>query len=235
MTQYQDKTWEYLRDSLGAVYEDLELTRCVFSGCHLGQWARRPADRTIVRRVRATRCAVDGGMVGPVLFEDVQVTNLRTAGNLGGWLSGALFKHVILAGKIGGLVLDSNRWIDPLQEAAKTEVGVFRAAERDFYASTDWALDIRGAELRSLDWRLDIPIRLVRRDPETQVVVKQERALEGAWRKIPLEDAVVFGLEDMLRRDQAERIFAAPRASKRFKDELASLALLRKEGIAEPD
>jgi hypothetical protein len=81
MQRFEGQTWTHVRDPVGSVYEDLDLVRCTFSGCSLGDMARHPDQRTIVRHVRATDCMVDGGSIGPVLFDDVQIKNLRLRGH----------------------------------------------------------------------------------------------------------------------------------------------------------
>lgn len=239
MLRYQNQAWSQFdpktftldprfQDPLGSVYEDMEFLGCKVEGGGLGERARRPEDRTIVRRVRASKCSVRAD-VGPVLFEDVHVSDLRTGDGLLIW--GALFKHVTLTGRIGSIVLNSRRWPIPDED----EQRAFSASAAEFYASVDWALDISRAQFTSLDWRLDVPSRLVRRDPETQVVIKRERAIEERWRKVPLHMIVSIALENFVQFGQSEMILAASKASKRFKDELESIEALRKEGIAEPE
>ena len=236
MVRYEGRKWIDARDPLGSIYEDVELSRCEFRGCALGSLARYPSQRTIVRRVRATSCAVEGWLVGPALFEDVSINNLRT---LGGdiWVAGAIYKHVVLSGKIGNITLAHWRWgpVEQTEEISASEAA-FAADAVKFYSSIDWALDISRAEFRYLDWRLDMPTHLVRRDPETQIVLKRERLLDGAWRKLPLDSLVSIALSNFMDFvPSQETIIAASKASKSFKDELASIELLRKEGIAEPD
>jgi len=233
--QYTKQTWEDVRDPLEALHEDISLTQCEFGGCSIGLLTQLPSQRTVVRRVRATSCSVDGGSVGPVFFDDVHITNLRTAGG-GLWLKAPLFRHVVLEGKIGTIVLVNERW-GPVEQTdeVKAEEAAFAASTASFYAGLDWALDISKAEFRALDWRLEMPSRLVRRDPETQFVARRERVLDRRWETLPLHMIVSIGLSNFLEFGQSERIFAAPKASKRFKEELESYQLLRKEGIFEPE
>ena len=239
MKRYEKQVWSLMDpqtfaidprfdDPIGAVHEDLEFVQCKVDGGALGDRARRPEDRTVVRRVKATKCAVSVS-VGPVMLDDVEIADLRTGSAL--WVKGAVFRHVTLSGKIGSLVLTNHRWALPEAD----EQAAFDASAKDFYTTVDWALDISQAQFASLDWRLSIPARLVRRDPETQVVVKRERVLEEKWRKVPLHMIVAIALENFLQFGHPEMILAASKASKRFKEEMESIEALRQAGIIEPD
>jgi len=234
MQHHKGQTWTEVRDPLGSVYEDLDLLRCSFKGCSFGQQARLPSQRTVVRRVHATNCTFSGGPIGPVFFEDVHISG-RRGSNV--WAYGALFKHVTLSGKVGGFVLKASRWGSAaMTDELRASEAAFTVATAAFYASIDWALDISKAEFSMLDWRLEMPSRLVRRDPETQFVARRERVIDRRWQQIPLDWITSIGLSNFLDFGHAERIFAAPKASKQhFKEELESLQLLRKEGILEPE
>jgi len=195
--------------------------------------ARQPSQRTIVRRVHATNCTFSGGPIGPVFFEDVHISGRRGSTV---WAYGALFKHVTLSGKVGSFVLEASRWGPAtMTDELRASEASFTVATAAFYASIDWALDISRAEFNLLDWRLEMPSRLVRRDPETQFVARRERVLDRRWQQMPLDMLTSIGLSNFLQFGHAECIFAAPKASKGFKEELESYRLLRKEGIFEPE
>jgi hypothetical protein len=232
---YEGVTWSRLRDHGGAVYEDLVLNRCTFVACSLGEAPWDPLRRTIVRRVRASKCKIDGGPnVGPVIFEDVIVSDLRWSGAFAGWFMGTLFKHVVFSGKWGSLVLDND--VSGPMSWSPDRQAPFDEHAREFYSTVDWALDISAARFRDFDWRLNIPSRLVRRDPVTQVVVKRERALEGAWRKIPLHGTIAIALDNFVNYSAySEKILVACRAASAFKQELESIQALRDAGIVEPE
>jgi hypothetical protein len=246
MKRYERETWDQVLDSgilnpkfadpVGAVHEDLEFVRCTVRGGSLGQKARSPTERTIVRRVRATNCAVSVD-VGPVLFEDVDITNLRT-GTL--WVLAPLFKHVVLKGKMGTIVLMSHRWRGgslTRKHEIMQEEAAFDASAAEFYKTVDWALDISEARFRSLDWRLNLPARLVRRDPTTQAIVTRERAIEGAWRKIPLPLSLSIKLDMFAGSGHPDMILAAGplMAALDYRQQLEGIQDLRAAGIAEPE
>jgi hypothetical protein len=85
-----------------------------------------------------------------------------------------------------------------------------------------------------------VPARLVRRDPETQVVITRERIMEEAWRKLDLDDYTKVGLEAFLeeqaRGAQAlDTVLTVPKRGPDIKKRVAGLRKLQAAGIAEPD
>jgi len=81
-----------------------------------------------------------------------------------------------------------------------------------------------------------IPAHLIRRDPETQIVVKRENALEGKWRALDLENTYwQVAIDFMLEREDPDVVLVAPKRARNFKDLLRGLQLLREAGVAEPD
>jgi hypothetical protein len=235
-SRYEGKTWTRVRDPVGSIYEDVDLVKCTFTGCSLGNLARLPDQRTIVRRVCATDCIVDGGSVGPVLFEEVEIKNLRLPG--GKWMLAPLFKHVVLKGKISTLSLTNRRWRGggiTWSDKLAQEEAAFEASALEFYKSVDWALDISEARFRELDWRLNLPARLVRRDPATQIVITRDQAIKGTWRKIPLHPTLGIALDMFVGSENQDTILAAARAASYYKDQLDGIRRLRDAGIAEPE
>jgi hypothetical protein len=88
--------------------------------------------------------------------------------------------HVAIRGAGGGLTLDELISIPDEKERIQR----FRAANGAFYENVDWALDISKAEFESCRIFCELPVRLIRRDPETQVVVRREKLkeTEAVWR-----------------------------------------------------
>ncbi len=178
------------------------------------------------------QCEVVGFLIGPAVFEDVVVDGLRTPGDLLiTW--GAVFKHITLKGNIGRIMLNSV--ISPPGLAKPHEQRAFDEANAAYYATVDWALDIREARFEECDIR-GIPARLIRRDPESQVVVTREKALQGKWREIDLSDtwwdvAIEFMLED----GEPDVVLVAPKRHPQYRVLLEGLKKLRDAGVAEPD
>jgi hypothetical protein len=112
---------------------------------------------------------------------------------------------------------------------------VIASSNKEFYSSIDWALDISQAAFFEADLR-GVPARLIRRDKETQVVVTREKALQGAWREIDLDNTYWrTSLELFLRRGDDDVVLVAPRADATYKILLRGLMRLREAGVAEPD
>jgi hypothetical protein len=141
-----------------------------------------------------------------------------------------VFKHVVLRGKIGEIMITDYVGEKPRLQRA------FDEANAAYYANVDWALDIREADCRDVDLR-GMPARLVIRDPATQVVVTRERALKGAWSTADLArthwpGAIARFLED--NRSPA-MVLAAPKRDRNYPELLEGLQKLRELGVAEPD
>jgi len=120
--------------------------------------------------------------------------------------------------------------------ATPEEQAAFDRANAEYYAGCDWALDISRAEFKEMDIR-GIPAKLIRRDPETQVVVTRAKALEGKWRTLDLSDtwwatAIEFLLDH---KKENDIVLVAPKGHSQFEQFLAGLKLLREAGVAEPD
>jgi hypothetical protein len=112
---------------------------------------------------------------------------------------------------------------------------LFDEANKQFYDSVDWALDISKAEAEEMDIR-SVPARLIRRDPETQVVITRAAAASGEWRKLDLSRTYwSVAIQGFLNDGNADLVLVAPKRSDRFRDLLNGLRMLRQVGVAEPD
>ena len=214
----------------GRTHRDLRFERCEFQGCSL-----KLSEYDLVKRPRVVNaelrgCAVAACSVTATVFEDVLVDGLKTAGLFQAWA--AAYKHVTLRGRIDRLMLSP--FFHPGYPQSQFQRAVARA-NADFYAGVDWALDIRDAEFKDFDCR-GVPSRLVRRDPETQVVVTRERVLGcgdaigaggpfwASWLKLFVQDG---WYED--------GVLVAPKRSPKLKELVAGLHQLRCHGVVEAD
>ncbi len=166
----------------------------------------------------------------PAIIEDVLVEHFKTNGLFQTW--GAVFKHVTLRGKIGRIMISP--FVAP-GLATPEQQRLFDEANAEYYANVDWALDISEAEFEECDLRR-VPAHLVRRDPETQVVVKRENAMRGDWRKLDLskthwDTALEFTLKD----GDPDIVLVAGKRDRKFRDLVDGLKKLRDAGVAEPD
>ena len=158
------------------VYESIQFHNCVFQGCSCSM-VRRPGHRSVVRNVQVINCSQRGSCLGSAILQDVLVDGFDTNKQLfQAW--GAVFDRVTVRGRVGRIMLSSA--ILP-GVASDEEQQAFDAANAEFYRKVKWALDISAAECTEFCIR-GVPGYLIRRDPETQVLITRERALAGVWR-----------------------------------------------------
>jgi hypothetical protein len=144
-------------------YGGVRLVGCTLKSCRLVQ-VDDPGFGLVVRDVVLERCRMEGCQAAGVYFEDVTVDTLRLLDlHL---LSGCVFKHVTLRGKIGPLMAipPSPMWPSRSELTAG-------AAEK--YKDVDWALDISEAIFYDADF-FYVPGDLIRRDENTQVLLRRE-------------------------------------------------------------
>lgn len=189
--------------------------------------------RTVVRDVELFGCRLSGCHCGPAIFENILVSGLETDDLVLVW--GALFRRVVLRGNLGKFKL--NRYVDAIDRSAKTQ-SPFDSFRDKYYSEGVWALDIREAKFKEFEISA-VPSSLVLRDPESQVVVTRERALDGSWRdKVsPSNQLYPFMIDMFLSDGEPDRVFIAPlNAPKRKRDTLLrQLDELRNSGVTVPD
>lgn len=251
----------FLDRNTGCCFCDLEFIKCKFLGCNISlgpirrfnntcliaPLTREPGERlfeppqqpdpkirSVVRNVKLLRCEEEGSSIGTAIIEDTVVDGLLTSGLFQTF--GAVFKHVILKGKIGRIMI--SRYLPDVtgtQEQQLAEQRFFDGANEKYYSIVDWALDISQAEFVECDIR-NIPSRLIRRDPDTQVVITRKKALEGNWRHLDLSKTYWGAyFEGIITEQIQDCVLVAPKRGAKFRQLLDGLNLLRREGIAEPD
>ena len=229
MKTYEGQEFVKWYDRGDAVYSGVEFVRCRFRSCAVSI-TEDPHRRTIVRNIRLIKCEQRGGAIDTAIVEDVLVDGLKTNGLLQTW--GAVFKHTTLRGKIDRIM------ISPAVGAGLASPQVQRAfdsANDQYYSKVDWALDISEADFQECDLRR-VPADLVRRDRDTQVVIRREKAMRGEWRKIDFGPAAWgTAISFFLERGDPDLVLVAPKRHKKFRDLLDGLKRLRDAGVAEPD
>jgi hypothetical protein len=231
---YQNETFDDFHDFGGHAWSDMTFEDCTF--CSSGLTPQEVTSRSVARRIELRNCKVMSSLIQNAMFEDCLVDGLSTDSR-GIFIKGCAYRHVTFRGKCG-LVIITGRIIgkfgEPASQTEKRQLGVI-AANAEYYRTVDWALDIQDAEFQACEVS-GIPARLVRRDPETQVIVTRDKAILTAWEKLDLKDThwpttikllLYFGEED--------RVLVAPKRAPNFKALLRGLQILRKEGVAEPD
>jgi hypothetical protein len=218
-----------IRDQ-SAVIGPIRLERCHLDHCGARGWKvdSRPVFRSC-ELIAATerRCSVGG-----VVFDEVLVDGLQTDDLLFIW--GCAFRHVVLRGRVGRLLL--SQLVSPLPEY-RALAQAFLKANAEFYRNIDWALDLTELEGDEVDIRC-IPGALVRRNPKTQAAITLTRAteLEAKWRKIEFSGTCFrTALENMLALKFTDEVLVASKYRRKydFNREIEVLQRLRDIGVAE--
>lgn len=227
--EYDRQEFDGLFDRPGKIHSDMVFKYCRFISCFISA-TKNPRKRSIIRNIAFYGCETRGCSIYPAIIEDVLVSSLKTHNLLQTW--GTVFKHVKLEGNLGDIM------ISPLVDVMNTNPRMqtaFDEANAKYYASVDWALDI--SEARFIDCELQrVPARLVRRDPETQVVITREKALSGEWKKLDLSKTYwATSIKFFLDRGDPDVVLVAPKQYSKYPDLLDGLKMLRDAGVAEPD
>lgn len=231
MNTFENKIFKGLRDRNSArVFADMEFRDCVFDNCSVSI-TEEVTKRSTVRNVRLINCSVRSCGVEPAIIEDVIVDGLKTNGQLlQVW--GAVFKNVIIKGKIDRLMISP---IVVLTDPASPVNKAFVRANSEYYSAVDWALDISQVEAKELEIQ-GVPARLIRRDPETQVVVTADKAIKKGFDKLDFgKTHWKFSIQFMIERGESDIVLVAPKKNPKFQMLLDGLQMLREAGIAESD
>ena len=228
---FENQTFNHFFDRDSAkTFADMEFRKCRFSNCAISI-TRNPALRSTVRNVKLIDCEMlVACSLRTAIVEDVLIDGLKTPHPVHTW--GAVFKHVTLRGKIGRVMTS------PRVLISRDEPDVERAfaeANAAYYATVDWALDIREAEVQEIDIR-GVSGDLIRRDPATQVLITREKAMQGKWRQLDLSGTYwPTSIQFFLEQGAPSRVLVAPKRDKKYRRMLEGLQLLREAGVTEPD
>ena len=214
--------------------EDVELRRCRFDTCQTPT-QRTASDRPTLRRVSLQRCHVTASDLGAVIAEDCTVDTIWFHRGIWGpqAIEGCALRHVTLRGNVtGGLEFLAAGLLQPAAERDE-----LLAANRRFYADVDWALDISDARFTSVSFvRSDIPARLIRRDPTTQVVISRRAMLAVDLPRLLGETTIIaMGIDRFLETGFDDTVLVAPTRGPRFAQQSEVIDRLRAEGLVEPD
>lgn len=214
--------------------EDVVIRQCRFAMFqHPAQ--RGLGDRPTLRRITVERCHFTASDIGPIILEDSTIDTIWF--HRGTWgpqrFPGCAFKHVVIRGAVRGslaFVPSLDWWMHHITEPATTDPTV-KANER-YYAQVDWALDISQAEFTGVEmYRSGIPALLVRRDPETQVVITRSSVAEGDWRSACEDSSQWVAIERFLDTGFADAVLIAPKRSKYLDEDVAAFRRLREIGV----
>jgi hypothetical protein len=233
MNTYKNQNFRQFfdRDSRG-LFQDIVFDECTFDNCALSL-TKDAGLRSTVRNVRLNNCVSVSCGIGPAIFDELVVDGLDNNDLL--IMRSPLFRHVTFKGKIGKLkIITAAHHVDRSPEFQSP----FDVARASFYESLDWALDIKDAAFADFGMQ-GVPARLVRRDPETQVVVTREKALSTGWREklSSTNTHWPFVIDLFLGDGEPDVVLVAPKGAKKqkFIKLREELQELRMAGVAEKD
>lgn len=189
-----------------------------------------------IRRVELTDCVENRCQTGPMILSEVSISRLKITDLLIFW--SPYLDRVVLSGEIGKMKINVTADPSTYGNAKQKSFDDYRAK---FYEGVEWALDISEARFKEFDIR-GVPGRLIRHDPESQILITRERALQVAtpgWERQldPSNKLWPFMVKLFLSDGDADTVFAAPLGAAKAKRDplLKGLRELRRIGLAEPD
>lgn len=231
MIEYRNQRFDSLFDRGGALsISSIACYDCEFTNCALSL-TKEIGRRSTVSDVVLKNCTVSASDIGPALLRRLNIDGLSTDSLLIVW--GAVFDQVVFSGRIGKIKI--NRHVHHVDQSELVQ-RPFDEFRQQFYAKADWAIDISRAKFRLLEIS-GIPAHLIRRDPETQMVVTRERALNRDWRSKVSEGNVhwPFAIDMFLATGEADRVLVVPTAGPKKQAEklMRELQELRVLGVVE--
>ncbi|MFD7900122.1 hypothetical protein [Streptomyces sp. NPDC059743] len=201
-------------------YEGVRLVKCTLSACSLAQFDD-PEFSLVVRDSSMQGCRVDRCSVQGVFFDGVTIDGL--AAKQLHRLYGCVFRRVVLRGKIGPIMA-----MGPHTGLAGREHYIAGMIEK--YRDIEWALDISEAVFSDADFYY-VPGHLIRRDPETQVLLSREKV-----KNVPREDFPLYAGIWASRFDETPfdtLVGVAPKASSNFSNYMSDIEWLRSRNLVE--
>jgi len=226
MNLFESRNIKMAFDDGGSSFESLRIIDCNFDNCGLSL-SKRPESMSVVRDVLVSNCNVMNSEVGPTVFEDVVVDDLGVNPILLFW--SCFFCRFVFSGKIGKIKIN----VEPSAFCKEGAVlAKFAEMRSKFYEQTDWALDISRAKFVDFSCK-GVPLNLVRRDGETQVVLRREGfpgldALGAGFDKTFPETYTRLSIFEESRADEVLLVIPLAAPKKRRDDWAGGVAELRK-------
>ncbi|MEU8801105.1 hypothetical protein [Spirillospora sp. NPDC048819] len=223
------------RAGAGTSIEGMLIEECEITGCRI-DLPGDPRQRPRFTRLTLVNNVIDQMAVQGALIEDSTVDGVRMLSDRQLFvIAGCVFCHVTFRGTFHV----TNVLGDLLDSAPNSTKEAYREANTSFYQNLikagDWALDI--SEVQGEVSIRGIPSQVIRRNPETQIVMTFEQALLGEWRTIQgvMESVIGVKIGMLLDNGWPDVILATGRHRTRFVDELKILRELQRAGVAQLD
>jgi hypothetical protein len=230
MTEIKKQTVKSFRDrDSGATVQGFSVVDCELRDCVAVY--KTPERRGTFKDISITNCKVSGCGVYGAVFHAVTLDTLEAC-DPPLQIFGSAFNRVVFRGKIGRVMLSP--FMFPARFTTEQQ-SAFDEANSRFYKKVKWAIDIREAEF--IEFELSgVPAKLVRRDPESQVVVHAAKFVKCNLTRLPLNSLIWQVIQQrMLQLNEPDKVLVAPKRAKDYERLVADLRLLQKKRIAEPD
>jgi hypothetical protein len=221
---------------LPPLLEDIEFRRCTVERCQNPRKPSGPDDRSVVRNLTLLRCHVTASELPPVVAEDCIVDTVWLHRGIWGpqVLRGWAFRHVVIRGNItGSLALTPGPSWPGLRATSDATSDPYVVANRRFYEAVDWALDISEARFTSVEFGSGIPASLIRRDPETQVILRRSTLVGSGWEGRVQDELARIWIDDFLRSGFEDTVLVAGKRGRAFARQLALIQRLQDAGLVE--
>jgi hypothetical protein len=173
--------------------------------------SKRPGDWNLVRDVSLIDVTQINAFLNTAAIEDVALHNLKRQGASPLFLWGCVFKRVKLSGALSGIKI--NRSAGPLHPDQQE----WDAAIVAYYKTVDWALDISESKFKGGCSFEAIPGNLIKRNPETQVLVNRDRLEGGNWEHLDYAGtAIDIGLSWFLSGSLFDSVVLAARSEPKW-------------------
>lgn len=209
--------------------ENARFVRCRFLSCFTAP-ADSPEDRFLIRNVEVVACSQRACSLRTTALEDIVVDGLAQSGGTPLFFWGCVFKRVVMQGLLSAPKVNAE--VRPV--STPRQRALWEQANATYYQTVDWALDLREARFKTIFDLPGVPASLVRRDPETQFVLRRETVSSSDWkgRCASLASGIV---DEFMTSGAPDVVVVVGRASRKFREHLVVLQELRRLGVAEPD
>lgn len=246
MKEFKNQAFEELRFSDAEVIDTMRFDKCSFIITVLSKDNNLvPESRTRLNNLYFKNCTINGrgSSQQKAYLEDVTFENMKVTADVLR-LSGTIFNRVIFKGNFDRIVLSSSHngifYLDENCELINADeekaIPLNQYAENE-YKAIEWALDISQAEFSLCEIRESIPAHLIKRNPETQMLLKYDKVAASNWENNEaIQGSYAHYFCRRVLKSGKDRVIVAPiRNKKDFAIEMEAIKILKEEGIAELD